>query len=206
MKQSKVSKTTLFETLFPYFMSLDIYDLLNELRKRPAMYLGNCGDHSFKCLQSFLVGLSISENQQIQFHSFWEFGRWVSGRLEDWSVSMPFYQLEEELGNDGAFERYFELLDEFKACKQVCHEKALIFEAYKSNFYLIPPDNIHSRVEPEKPLVICVGQYAPSNVFYLYEIYPDRSEKHYPYQNSIEEVKVEALTRWGIKENEWIKI
>ncbi|MBS1797468.1 MAG: hypothetical protein JSS81_26835 [Acidobacteria bacterium] len=187
-------------------MSLDIYDLLEALRKRPGLYLGSFGDYSFKCLHSFLSGLSISKHQQIEFHSFWEFGRWVSARLEDWSTSMPFYQLEEELGNDAAFERYFELLDEFKACEQVCHEKALILETHKPNFYQIPPDDIHGRIEPEKPLVICVGQYAPSNVFYLYEIYADRSEKHYPYQNSVEEVKAETKRRWSVAENEWIKI
>jgi hypothetical protein len=187
-------------------MSRDIYDLLDALRKRPGLYLGNCSDCSFKCLQSYLSGLSVSKHQQIEFHTFWEFGRWVSGRLKDWSASMPFYQLEEELGNDGAFERYFELLDEFKECKQICHEKALILDTHKPSFYHIPPDDIHGRVEPEKPVVICVGQYAPSNVFYLYEIYPDRSEKHYPYQNSIEEVKTEAKRRWDVNEGEWIKI
>ena len=186
-------------------MSIDIYDLLSQLRKRPGLYLGSHGDYSFRGLQSFLSGLSFSQ-QQVEFHSFWEFGRWVSGRLEDWSISMPFAQLEEELGNDAAFERYFELLDEFKECEQVCHEKALILETHKPGFYHIPPDDIHGRIEPEKPLVICVGQFTPSNVFYLYEIYPNRTEKHYPYQNSIHEVKAEAKTRWSVNEDEWIKI
>lgn len=125
-----------------------MYDLLEEIRKRPGMYLGHFGDNSFKCLQSYLHALWHTQYHQMKEHSFWEFGRWVSGRLENWSVSLPFYQLEEELGNDAAFERYFELLDEYKNCKAICLEKAIIHKNHKANFYVVPPDDIYGRLDP----------------------------------------------------------
>ncbi len=188
-------------------MKLDIYELLEKLRQRPAMYLGNTSDCSFMCLQSFLRGLYLSNNykNEIEFHSFLEFGRWVPARLGNRST-MPFHQMLEDLGNDKAFEKYFELLDEFNSCKDLYLEKAIILKSHKANFYTIPPDDIYGSVEPEKPLMVCVAHYSPSNVYYLAEIYPNHTKKNPHYQNSADAVKLYAKETWSISEDEWLEI
>lgn len=184
---------------------LNIYEILEAVRKRPAMYFGSSDFHELHELQAFIAGLTLDRWKTSEKPPFREFGNWIVARF-NWSTTAPFYELEKKFGSDNVFEKYFELLDEYKVCRETCLEKALILETHKPTFYKIPPEDIYGRIEPEKPLLICVGQYAPSNVYYLFEIYPDRFEKHFPYQNSVEKVKEHAKRRWSVEINEWVKI
>jgi len=177
----------------------DIYELLDALRKRPGMYLGNSGRSSFNTLIAFVTALEFA-NLEKGSPSFWGFSRWITGRVDGMSTSMPWYWMEHEWGNEKAFEMFFELLDEYRTCKSICLCRAIIRE-HKPKFFALSSDG--KRIEPEKPFEVCVSQFAPANVYYLLEIYMNRHYEYFPYYHSIDRVKKEATSRWGVLNNEW---
>lgn len=183
----------------------DIYDILDALRKRPALYLGsNKSKKSFISLIAFLSGLQIAQFKLKQIDegepSFRYFSSWITARVEGMSKTMAWEWMIEEWGNETAFEKFFELLDEYRSCKSVCLSRAIIRNHHQPTFVQIINGQ---QVEPEKPLKICIAQFFPSEVYSLLEIYTNKQDEDFPYQNSIEEVKEVALSKWGVAKNEW---
>ncbi|AFY58349.1 hypothetical protein Riv7116_5988 [Rivularia sp. PCC 7116] len=174
----------------------DIYEILDDLRQRPSMYLGS--KKSLTALVAFVSGLRFAQMDEGN-PPFSDFSSWIARKVEGMSSTMSWLWMIEEWGNEKAFDKFFELLDEYRNCKSVCLSRAII-RNHKPTFVQIINGE---RVPPEKPLELCIAQFVPSEVYYLLEIYTWRQDKYFPYQNSIDEVKKVALSQWGVLENEW---
>ena len=99
----------------------NIYALLDQLRLRKAMYLGN--DFTFKSLDSFISGFTMAASgwqlQTKEYPDFSYFSTWLLGHLKShfglgggwcWQIS------NRHPGDDaGAFEEFFYFLDVFKS-------------------------------------------------------------------------------------------
>jgi hypothetical protein len=99
---------------------VNLYDTLEQLQQRKAMYLGN--DYNFKCLDSFITGFTFAaQSHQLEkpgYNNFTYFSTWLLGHLPahyglsggwHWQISNKNPQ------DDGkAFEEFFYFLDVFK--------------------------------------------------------------------------------------------
>ncbi|MEH1873133.1 hypothetical protein [Nostoc sp.] len=95
---------------------VDLYDLIHNIRKRPAMYLGRA---SISNLRTFLAGycfarrqIGITQTQQEQ--QFSEFQIWIQQRFnltsnQTWDQIILFFSQDEHT----ALEQFFKLFDEF---------------------------------------------------------------------------------------------
>jgi len=174
----------------------DIYEILDDLRKRQSMYLSS--KKSLTALVAFFSGLTFAQMDEGN-PPFSNFSSWIARKVERMSNKMSWLWMIEEWGDEKAFDKFFELLDEYRNCKSVYLYRAII-RNHKPTFVQIINGE---RVEPEKPLELCIAQFSPSEVYYLLEIYIERQDKYFPYQSSIDEVKEIALSQWGVLENEW---
>ena len=154
---------------------------------------------------AFLSGLSIAQVNSASFFasdspSYWEFSRWITARVPEMSKTLPYEWMIEEWGEQKAFEQFFLLLNEYKTCKNVCHCKAIAKSCKHKQYY-----NKEKKLfeTAEKPSELIVVQYAPRKVYYLLEVYSNRQNKCFPYQNSVKEVKKVAESLWGISKIEW---
>ncbi len=94
----------------------NLYQLLNKIKKAPAMYLGR---HSIICLQAFLSGYSVAqyelgEQPTQQDLDFREFPEWIRKKFnvqtsQSWANIILFYAEDESK----ALDRFFALLEEF---------------------------------------------------------------------------------------------
>lgn len=94
----------------------NFYDLLQKIKKRPAMYLGR---HSIFSLQAFLdgyyfarreLGVSLTEQE----NEFQEFLQWIRQKFQVetgqlWASILLFHSADER----SAVERFFSLFEEF---------------------------------------------------------------------------------------------
>ncbi len=94
----------------------NFYDLLQKIKKRPAMYLGR---HSIFSLQAFLdghyfarreLGVPLTEQES----EFQDFLQWLRQRFnvetgQLWASILLFHSVDER----GAFDRFFSLFEEF---------------------------------------------------------------------------------------------
>ncbi|HBL14372.1 MAG TPA: hypothetical protein DD379_23885 [Cyanobacteria bacterium UBA11162] len=95
---------------------LDLYSIIEKIKKAPSMYLGR---HSIICLQAFLSGYSVAKYQlgeqpTKQDQDFMEFPEWIRQRFnvqtsQSWANIILFYSEDESK----ALDKFFELLDEF---------------------------------------------------------------------------------------------
>lgn len=96
----------------------NLYEMLNRIKKRPAMYLGK---NSIFSLQAFLAGyngakreMGLSPTEQEQ--EFEHFLGWIRKRFnvetnQSWASIILFYSADE----NKAVDTFFELFDEFLA-------------------------------------------------------------------------------------------
>jgi hypothetical protein len=97
-------------------MMLDLYDLIRNIRKRPAMYLGQ---PSISHLRTFLAGYFFARHQLGQPETeqekhFSNFQTWVQQRFkvttnQSWDKIILFFSQDEQK----ALELFFELFDEY---------------------------------------------------------------------------------------------
>jgi hypothetical protein len=95
-----------------------LYDILAGIQKRPEMYLGNC---SISRLRSYLDGYCGSRTDfglpmTRQEEEFAGFQDWIQARYKitsahGWDQIILFYSCDEK----DALDRFFQLLDEFRA-------------------------------------------------------------------------------------------
>ncbi|BAT51406.1 hypothetical protein NOS3756_03290 [Nostoc sp. NIES-3756] len=95
---------------------LDLYDLLHNIQKRPAMYLGQ---PSISHLRAFLSGYFFSRHQlgtpeTEQEKYFANFQTWIQERFkvtssQSWDKIILFFSQDEHK----ALEQFFQLFDEF---------------------------------------------------------------------------------------------
>jgi hypothetical protein len=96
---------------------MDLYDLIGNIKKRPAMYLGQ---PSVTHLDVFLSGYSFARRQlgipqTEQEQQFAEFQGWIQQRFQvkssqSWDKILLFFAQDEA----SALEQFFTLLDEFQ--------------------------------------------------------------------------------------------
>lgn len=103
---------------------IKLYDLLEHLEKRKAMYLGN--EYTFHSFDAFMNGFSISaDNSQYKselYNNFSDFNIWLLGHLpEHFGHSGGWHwQISNRNPNDDekAFEEFFKFLEIFKKAKR----------------------------------------------------------------------------------------
>lgn len=111
---------------------VNIYPLLDQLRLRKAMYLGN--DYTFNSLDSFILGFLIAaSSKQLQtngYPDFGYFGTWLLGHLKShFGLSGGWHwQISNRNPKDdaGAFEEFFYFLEIFKGSST--HTKYIIID------------------------------------------------------------------------------
>ncbi|MDX1947649.1 MAG: hypothetical protein SFU86_19785 [Pirellulaceae bacterium] len=177
-----------------------VYEILDALRVRPALFLGNLHRrHPFATLLAFLDGLSFADIDP-GTPPIWLFSRWITARVDGISTNLPWDWLEEQLGGDGAYAAYFQYLDEYRACLEV-------EVARPEGVELVPRfwrvDSKGCQVSPPIPERLYVGQWAPSEVFFLTEVYGASVERCFPYHRSVEGVVEEAQSRWSVPASAW---
>jgi hypothetical protein len=99
-----------------------IYDMLEEMRERPAMYIGS---HSIVLMRAFLDGYKFAacRNDMVEdsHPEFSEFHDWVARRF-GWNESTAGWAniILQETGNDeaAALDQFYLLIDEFKATEK----------------------------------------------------------------------------------------
>ena len=103
---------------------IHIYDLLEHLEKRKAMYLGN--NYTFQSLSAFLTGFSLSAdysqyNSDI-YNNFSDFNIWLLGHLPKHfgETGGWHWQISNRNPNDdeNAFKEFFEFVKVFKSSKK----------------------------------------------------------------------------------------
>lgn len=102
---------------------LNLYDTLEALEKRKAMYLGN--DYTFRSLDNFVTGFIMAAQdvqlEKPQFPNFTYFNTWIIGHLDQhYGLSGGWHwQIHNRNLNDDqkAFQEFFYFLDLFKNSK-----------------------------------------------------------------------------------------
>ncbi|MCX6044776.1 MAG: hypothetical protein NT075_06650 [Chloroflexi bacterium] len=99
----------------------DYYDLLQQIQKKPGLYIGNA---SISSLYMFLIGYNSARRQlsiplSDQEREFQEFQPWLQEKFsiktsQAWSKIILFYAVDER----DAFERFFVLFHEFLHSKR----------------------------------------------------------------------------------------
>ncbi|WP_201789141.1 hypothetical protein [Scytonema hofmannii] len=100
---------------------LDLYDLIRNIQKRPAMYLGQ---PSISHLRTFLAGYffarhQLGEPETNQEKHFVNFQNWIQEKFkvtssQSWDKIILFFSQDEHK----ALEQFFELFDEFSTTNQ----------------------------------------------------------------------------------------
>ncbi|GCL40096.1 MULTISPECIES: hypothetical protein [Sphaerospermopsis] len=95
---------------------LDLYDLIRNIQKRPAMYLGRS---TISNLRTFIAGYSFARRQMqipqtTQEQEFSNFQTWIKQKYnvaynQTWDQIILFFSKDE----NSAFEEFFNLFDEF---------------------------------------------------------------------------------------------
>jgi hypothetical protein len=111
---------------------LNIYTILDQLKVRKAMFLGN--DFTFKSLDSFIAGFAMAaSSKQLQtngYPDFSNFSTWLLGHLNShfglgggwcWQISN-----RHPKDDTGAFEEFFYFLDIFK--RSLTHKKCIMVD------------------------------------------------------------------------------
>ena len=176
-----------------------IYELLEAVHKRPGLYLGG---RSFHMLQGFISGIAYADLDP-GGPSFWEYNRWITARIDGISLNLPWDWIEEMFGNDQAFSLFFAYLEEYRQCRLVTLKLTGNTEP-DPKFRVVNTEG--KQLKPPKPDQLCIGQYAPSDVYFLGELYGETIKKDFPYFRSIKAVMDEAKLKWGVNHAVWKSI
>jgi hypothetical protein len=145
-----------------------VYDVIDAFRRTPALFVGNAfSKEPFVAFSAFLDGLAFSSLDE-GTPSVWGFARWITARVRGISQNLPSDWLYEKLGSEAAYEVYLRYLDEYRACKEVTVAVARRVKM-RPRFYLMDEElRSHSPPLPDK---LFVGQFYPSKVYFLGELY-----------------------------------
>ena len=106
------------------YQKTNLYELLEHLEKRKAMYLGN--NYTFQSFDAFIAGFGIGcDKNQLEterYNNFADFNIWLLGHLpEHFGQSGGWHwQISNRNPNDdeNAFKEFFEFLEIFKTAKK----------------------------------------------------------------------------------------
>jgi hypothetical protein len=174
------------------------YEVIDAFRARPEVYVGS-GDFRkdpFAIFQAFLSGLTFA-NLDEGSPPFWSFERWLAVRVEE---SSPRHQLVQKLGSKGAYEEYLRLLDEYRTCREI--EVATVARELIAPRFLIDhgDGNRHAPAIPQK---LYVGQFAPSDIYFVAAVDNESTQRDFPYHRTIESAIEAAVSHWGVPVTAW---
>jgi hypothetical protein len=150
----------------------DVYQLLDLLRERPGMY--GIPEKSFRLLRVFLAGLGCGKLDAGD-PPFWDFPLWATVRVGVAGTSMPWHWLETSERDDAAYQTWFRMLDEYRRCRVV--ELARLpgsFVRHRPTSHLV--DGAMVPFTHPVPDAIILGRYAPSEVYFVAQVFADRTE------------------------------
>jgi len=133
----------------------NLYEILEHLEKRKAMYLGN--EYNFHSLDTFIAGFGIGcDRNQLEtemFNNFSDFNIWILGHLPEhfgqsggwhWQIS------NRNPNNDkNAFKEFFKFLEIFKIAKR--KKEKIEIEKFEFNISKYNTDN---KVETNKTEIV----------------------------------------------------
>ncbi len=184
-----------------------IYDLLDLVRTRPKMYLGNNGitltalmalvtGYNFAC---FYNGVELDEGTPPYSH----FLHWITYRLFGKPNNLPWEFMEDQLGQSVAFSTFFDMLDEFHSLQPCLLARIQPNSKHQLTGKVLinqgnPEDSSH---RPVPSNITIVGYPIVSVCFMNYE-YCDRPTDAKVYDSLKEALKF-VNTDIGIQTSEW---
>lgn len=185
--------------LMPFEIT-SIYQLLDLARDRPAMY-GVAG-RSFRLLQSFLGGLGYAD-LDVGDPPFWDFDWWATVRTDHFPTSMPWHWLRHQSDED-AYATWFGLLDEYRGCWVV--ELARLpgtVVRFGQHWHGDNGKPLEPYVPPT-PQVIRLGRFAPSDVYFVEQVFADHGKKLVDgFQPTAEQALNAARWEWQVDPAAW---
>lgn len=135
--------------------SMTVYEVLDMVRTRPPMYLG---DYRIRSLQNLIAGMGWAGAED-GGNPIKDFTRWYC-LVAGIQSSGPWTELELELGEREALEVFFSYLDRFRACILTPIETST------------GPLHLRWTVAPMPPVpaYLCISQYTPTEAFILREL------------------------------------
>lgn len=180
------------------------YDVLDAVRRWPGLLLGGVDNDwtrgtRMPRLQAFLMALRIAglDEGDPPFH---DFAPWLSVRVDGISNShnMPFHWLEERAGGaDSAFDCFFALLDEYRACHATTLQRCT--GPFEPTFLV----GLENPQLPEQPDSIVLGRFEPSDVYFWGEVYGTREVRQFPFSGTLVGARRAACDKWGIDPRSW---
>ncbi len=179
-----------------------VYELLDAARERPGMYYAGVGGKSFRLLQAFLAGLRYG-NLDPGEPSIWDFPWWADVRNNDYNRSIHFYWLTSSTTDEEAYDVWYRLLDEYRACRE--EEIARLpgnLVRHRPRFQII--DGVERPYAQPIPAAIMLGHYPPSSVFFAAQVFPDRKKKLWDsFRPTIEETMDVVREEWSVEPHQW---
>jgi hypothetical protein len=176
---------------------LDIYELLDQVRRRPGMFLGRPG--TLPLLSAFLSGLRTPPLRP-EGPRFAEFHFWLSARIDELpdSHNMVGSWLEEQLGPEKALDAYFKYLDEYR--------KNTVELIYVNAGPLRPRFTHGDGTAPRIPGRLVVGRYAPSDIHFWGTQTGPAPETQFHFCHSAAKAKKLAAAFWDTPPRTWLKL
>jgi len=178
-----------------------IYELLDLARDRPGMY--GIGERSFTLLQPFLAGLSYS-NLDPGDPPFWDFAWWATVRTDHLPTSQPWHWLSEK-SDEEAYATWFALLDEYRKCRVVELAKLPGTLVRFGKAWRGGNGKPFEPYVPPTPEMIRLGRFAPSNVFFVEQVFADGAGEKLidSFQPSAELAIDAARQHWQVDPAAW---
>lgn len=160
-----------------------------------GLYLGNLARNSLVGLQTFMDALRMTGCPDPE-PPFGGLACWVG--CKGIPGTLPWYWMVQQLGDEAAFNRFFELYDEYRQCRRVVLQRAILHNQ-KANFTT-------KEEHPQRPLEMLISQFAPSKAFSLTEIYVDHVRGEWTFYGSIAQAKRVARNFWNVRAKDWMPI
>jgi hypothetical protein len=178
----------------------NILDVLDHMRERPAMYFGR----SLRPVEIFcdgyyaaLSGHHVREDAPVigTFH----FGEWLY-RRHQWPHSCGWAAAIQRncASDEEAFDRFFQLLDEYRQLRPVVCAEVWLGAAHKPTGVC----TYGSGAWPLPPTRLQVCRYEPEDFYFLVEYYPKCLDDRSTFV-SLEAAFADAERLWQVKPEEW---
>jgi hypothetical protein len=182
------------------FKFRDVYHVMDLIRARPGMY--GIPEKSFKLLQVFIAGLACGEIDAGE-PTFWDFPLWTTVGAGVTGTSKPLHWLESSQSDEEAYQTYFRLLDEYRRCRSV--ELARLpgsMVRHRPSFQIVNGKTVP--YTPPTPDAVTLGRYEPSEVYFVAQVFGERTETFYDsVQPSAEAAMAVAEKWWSIDPAAW---
>ena len=168
------------ESLLAQKRTIDIYELIERIRPRPAMYLGLA---SLTRLNSFLDGYrSALDDLRVELAgtpAFGYFHDWVAMKLGKYEGTAGYCHLilESTQGDEKkALDRFFTYLDEFKRRKATVHLEGVPFAG---SSWWVEVDSTTGEQKPlEKPVLVQIVKYTDDKGVFVRYLGADGNPVH----------------------------